>query len=264
MTSNPPGSATMEAASRHDLAFNDYQYDDFKNRSKDAYANAKYEILSKWIGKTGEGPRNILNAGCGSGELSFLLASRGHAVEGIDPGTEYVELAKQQAKQFGLTRCTFDVAGIEEFSEKHTGGLYDVVVATDVIEHIKDDVAAVRAMLKLLKPGGDLFITVPAGPYLFGFHDEQLGHYRRYTLKMCRDVLPDGVHVHRLRYFGMCLIPIAWWFSVKKRKNYPVAEAGDGKSMPIVSRIMHALFATEKKVPLPLGTSCLMWAKKAR
>jgi len=41
-----------------------------------------------------------------------------------------------------------------------------------------------------------------------------------------------------------------------------VAQAGDGSPMPIISRIMHALFAIEKKIPLPLGTSCLMWAVK--
>lgn len=249
--------------SNHDLAFNPYQYEDLKTRSQDAYANAKYDILSAWIAKTGSGPRNILNAGCGSGELSFLLGAQGHRVEGLDPGAEYIDLAKAQAAKFGLHGCTFSVSGIEDFAAANAGKQYDVVVATDVIEHIKDDVTAVNAMLALLKPGGDLFLTIPAGPYLFGYHDEQLGHYRRYTLKMCRDVLPDGVSVHRLRYFGFCLIPIAWWFSVKQRKNYPVAEAGDGKSMPIMSRIMHALFAVEKKVPLPLGTSCLVWAKKS-
>lgn len=249
-------------ASNHDLAFNPYQYEDLKTRGQDAYANAKYDILSAWIRKTGPAPRNVLNAGCGSGELSFLLGSQGHRVEGLDPGAEYIDLARAQAAKFGLKDCTFSVAGIEEYAQANAGKLFDVVVATDVIEHIKDDVAAVKAMLSLLKPGGDLFLTIPAGPYLFGYHDEQLGHYRRYTLKMCRDVLPDGVRVHRLRYFGFCLIPIAWWFSVKQRKNYPVAEAGDGKSMPILSRIMHALFAVEKKVPLPLGTSCLVWAKK--
>ncbi|HEV7301547.1 MAG TPA: class I SAM-dependent methyltransferase [Tepidisphaeraceae bacterium] len=252
---------TTTTTSNHDLTFNAYQYADFKSRGQDAYANAKYDILAKWIAKGGAN-RDILNAGCGSGEFSFLLGSQGHRVEGIDPGPEYVELAKTQAEQLGFKNLTFSVAGIEDFAAANAGRQYDAVIATDVIEHIKDDVAAVRAMLSLLTPGGDLFITVPAGPKLFGYHDEQLGHYRRYTLKMCRDVLPDGVHLHKLRYFGMCLVPIAWHFSVKKRKNYPVAEAGDGKSMPIASRIMHALFAVEKKVGLPWGTSCLMWAKK--
>ena len=252
--------------SNHDLAFNSYQYEDLKIRSQDAYANAKYDILTHWIGQGAIAPqasRDILNAGCGSGELSFLLGSLGHRVEGIDPGEEYVNLARAQAAQLRLNQVTFTVSGIEAFAAAHPNRRFDVVVATDVIEHINDDVTAVQAMLSLLKPGGDLFITVPAAPYLFGYHDEQLGHYRRYTLKMCRNVLPTGVVVHKLRYFGMCLIPIAWWYSVKKRKNYPVAQAGDGKSMPLVSRIMHALFAVEKKIPLPLGTSCLMWAKRS-
>jgi 2-polyprenyl-3-methyl-5-hydroxy-6-metoxy-1,4-benzoquinol methylase len=249
-------------SSNLDLTFNAYQYEDFKSRGQDAYANAKYDILARWIAKGGAN-RDILNAGCGSGELSFLLGSQGHRVEGIDPGAEYVEMAQAQAQQLGFKNLSFHVAGIEDFAAAHAGRLYDAVVATDVIEHIKDDVAAVRAMLSLLKPGGDLFITVPAGPKLFGYHDEQLGHYRRYTLKMCRAVLPAGVRVERLRYFGLCLVPIAWHFSVRQRKNYPVAAAGDGKSMPIASRVMHALFAVEKKVGLPKGTSCLMWAKKA-
>ena len=115
----------------------------------------------------------------------------------------------------------------------------------------------------LLKPGGDLFIPVPGGPYLFGYHDEQLGHYRRYTLKMLKRTLPpQGMRGVKLRYFGMGLIPVAGLYSVKRRTNYPVAEVADGKSMPLMTRAMNLVFGIEKKVPLPLGTSCLMWAKK--
>jgi SAM-dependent methyltransferase len=263
-TTTPP-STPSAATSKQDQRFNEYQYEDLKTRSQDAYANAKYDILTKWVDRAGGGkPLNVLNAGCGSGELSFLLGAKGHTVEGIDPGVEYIDLATAQAKQYGLsTTLTFHVDEVEKFAAKHPDKRYDLVVATDVIEHIKDDVTAVRSMLQLLKPGGDLLLTIPAGPYLFGYHDEQLGHYRRYTLDMCRDVVPGNATIRQLRYFGMCLIPIAWWFSVKTRRNYPVAEAGDGKSMPILSRIMHALFGIEKAIPLPLGTSCLMWATKS-
>jgi 2-polyprenyl-3-methyl-5-hydroxy-6-metoxy-1,4-benzoquinol methylase len=252
--------AAAPAADARDLRFNSYQYEDFKARTQDPYANTKYRILATWLpkGRT----LSILNAGCGSGELSFQLAALGHDVVGFDPGAEYVDMANASARKIEMRNCAFEVADIESYHAAHPEAKYDVVVCTDVLEHVKDDVGNCAALARMLKPGGQLLITVPAGPYLFGYHDEQLGHYRRYTLKMLTKILPPDVRLVKRRYFGMGLIPIAYLYSCRWRKNYPVAQAGDGKSMPIMSRIMRAMFATERVLPLPLGTSCLLWAQR--
>jgi SAM-dependent methyltransferase len=60
-------------------------------------------------------------------------------------------------------------------------GGYGLVVAMDVLEHVEDDVGALREWASRLLPGGLAFITVPAFPLLWSYHDEILGHWRRYT-----------------------------------------------------------------------------------
>ena len=54
-------------------SFNHYQYDDLVNRENDPYAKAKYQILLDYLEKKGYSNLDILNAGCGSGDLSILL-----------------------------------------------------------------------------------------------------------------------------------------------------------------------------------------------
>jgi hypothetical protein len=186
-----------------------------------------------------------------------------HKVDSIDPGAEYIDLARSSpgAAVYG-DNCTFEVSDIASYRAAHPDRRYDVVVSTDVVEHIEDDLGTVATLCEMLKPGGDLLLTVPAGPYLFGYHDEQLGHYRRYTRKMARRTLPPGMQVQKLRYFGATMVPVAWLFSKKLRRNYPVPQAEEGKRTPLLRRVLDAMLASEKYVSLPLGTSCLMWARK--
>ncbi len=145
--------------------FNAYQYQDLLARSRDLYAHTKYRILLEWLGAEPK-PLRILNAGCGSGDLSFLLAEAGHDVMGVDPSREYIELARQTAGALAIPRCTFKVCSIEDLQVSQP---YDCVIATDVIEHIRDDVKAVEKLIACARPGGLLMLTVPAGQWLFGF-----------------------------------------------------------------------------------------------
>lgn len=240
---------------------NTYQVEDMAVRQHDAYAHAKYEILVDWLETFAKTPVHILNAGCGSGELSFLLSSVGHYVRGIDPSAEFIQLAREQAQQLGTVSCEFEVAALEEHAYSHPAH-YDCVMATDVLEHIEDDRSAIVALSQLLKPGGNLYVTVPAGQYLYGYHDEQLGHRRRYSLRRLSAILPDDLQVVRLRYFGMSLIPIAWLYSQVLRRPYPVAEMGDRESSPFLSRLLGVVLTVEKRIHSPVGTSCLLWARK--
>ncbi len=86
---------------------------------------------------------------------------------------------------------------------------YDAIVCLDVVEHLPDDRRAVEHLRDLLKPNGALFIAVPALQFLYGFHDEQLGHYRRYSRNQLADLLQEFYRLGRCRYFGFTLIPIA-------------------------------------------------------
>ena len=232
--------------------FNPAQYDDFLAKSDDVYARTKYEILLGWL----RGRLRVLNAGCGSGELSLLLAAAGHEVVGIDPDPTYVQLARDRAAD-RFPSCRFEVSSIENY--RGPDG-FDAAVSTDVLEHIADDRRAFERLADLVRPGGHVLIAVPAGQWLFGYHDEQLGHYRRYSASTLRQLVSGRCRVRRLRYFGCTLIPVCLLYSQWLRKKYPIAEVGGKKSL--VSRVLNVLLAIEQRVHVPLGTSVLLCAER--
>ena len=234
--------------------FNQAQYDDLAVKSQDVYANTKYDILEKYL--RGQRGLRVLNAGCGSGELSLRLAARGHRVVGIDLEPSYVGLAVANAARGDYGgRVSFEVASIEGYGGP---GGFDCVIATDVLEHIEDDRTAFAKMVSLVKPGGLVLVTVPAGQWLFGYHDEQLGHFRRYNKKMLRALVSPLCHVRRMRYFGFTLVPACYLYSKRLRRPYPVAESADTWQRPFRALVLRGLMRMDRLLPLPFGTSLLM------
>jgi SAM-dependent methyltransferase len=233
--------------------FNPYQFEDLLTRSQDQYANAKYRIIAGYL--HGCERLRILNAGCGSGELSLVLSAAGHDVVGIDPASEYIEVARRNAAEAGANRCAFEVSSIEAFA---TDRVFDCVVATDVLEHIEDDRRAIARLAALVRPGGSVILTVPAGQWLFGFHDEALGHYRRYSSASLRRLAERVLHVESIRYFGFTLIPVCLLFSRILRRPYPVAETGDSTKRPLTSSALRTLLRLDRALPAPAGTSLIL------
>jgi len=80
--------------------FNAYQYETSKSAARSVRKRQiRYpDVVDR---KRGNGSRDILNAGCGSGEFSFLLGRSATPVEGSTPGQNYVDLARAQAAKFG-------------------------------------------------------------------------------------------------------------------------------------------------------------------
>jgi 2-polyprenyl-3-methyl-5-hydroxy-6-metoxy-1,4-benzoquinol methylase len=240
-------------SARSVTTFNPYQFEDLLTRSRDQYANAKYRIIAGYL--EGSEPLRILNAGCGSGELSLILAAAGHTVVGIDPAPEYIEVARQNAVAAGVAGCVFDVSSIEQFD---TDRLFDCVVATDVLEHIEDDQRAIQKLADLVRPDGRVILTVPAGPWLYGFHDEALGHFRRYSRASLQQLARQVIAVQRIRYFGCTLIPVCLLYSRILRRPYPVAETGDAERNPVSARALRSLLRLDALVQAPVGTSLIL------
>lgn len=238
-----------------DATFNQAQYDDFLAKSGDVYAQSKYRVLLKWM--SGRGRLRVLNAGCGSGELSCLLAAAGHRVVGIDPDPTYIGLARARAGS-NFPDSEYHVCSIEDYTGPSD---FDAAISTDVLEHIRDDRTAFAKMAARVRPGGLILVAVPAGQWLFGYHDEQLGHFRRYSKAALRKLVADHCTVTKMRYFGGTLIPVCLAYSRWLRKPYPVGQVGAKPGL--VSRVLNGLLALERVVPLPLGTSVLMCAEKA-
>jgi SAM-dependent methyltransferase len=231
----------------------EYTAADHEFRESDAYAQAKYAITMRWLRERPAGSR-LYNVGCGSGLFNRMAVEAGFRVEGFEPDPVAYEMARRDcpARMCAVHQCGLD--GIKG------EGVADVIVMHDVLEHIDDDDAAVKRLHALLVEGGRLVLSVPAMPSLYGYHDEQLGHYRRYTRGSLRRVVSRAFDVERLRSFGLSLVPITAYYSRLRRRPYPTGSAESG----VLSRAFSGLCSLESHVPTPVGTSLVCLARPRR
>lgn len=156
------------------------------------------------IGRSETRTISVLEVGCGTAQnLRYLrsLSSFGGQIErciGVEP-----ELVDDITMLSNKDRVVRDVSELTE-----TG--FDLLVVMDVIEHIEDERQALKNWLPLLKPGGLVFITVPAFQNLWSYHDEVLRHFRRYTRSSLVDVCTDvGLKTQATSYaFSHAFVPV--------------------------------------------------------
>jgi SAM-dependent methyltransferase len=90
---------------------------------------------------------------------------------------------------------------------------FDTVICLNVVEHLSDDVGALRNIYNVLDAGGRAIILVPNGPKLFGTLDKVLGHCRRYTEDQLAGIGRDaGFTVEKVLKFNRPGVP-AWWLN---------------------------------------------------
>ncbi len=139
---------------------------------------------------------------------------------------------------------------------------FDLVVATDVLEHIQDDSSFLSHMKRHCKAGGRFVITVPALSYLYGYPDEILGHYRRYSIQQFCSLLKTCMEITWHRYYGVFLLPAAFLFSRLIKRPYPLKEIeGNESKTGVLNRVIVLLLKIEKKVYSPIGVSLLAIGK---
>ena len=115
-------------------------------------------------------------------------------------------------------------------------GLSDcIVIMMDVLEHIEDDYAILREIKSKLGHNAFFFITVPAFMSVWSSHDVYLGHYRRYTIPMLRDLLEGtDCKVDQQYYIYGSIFPLVWMVRRLKRNedNMTNPESSDMKPLP--------------------------------
>ena len=124
----------------------------------------------------------VLDVGCGVGPISLYCAARGLSVVGIDVSNRAIAIATDAQKNLGITNARF-VSG--ELNKKI--GSFSLVIASEIIEHLADDIAFAEMLAVNLDQGGWLLLTTPSSENVLarigwyrGF-DRRVGHYRRYT-----------------------------------------------------------------------------------
>ena len=120
-----------------------------------------------------EGVRTVLEIGAGVGAVGSVLAGRFDYL-GLEPDAASYEVGRRRIEAAGGRLDPIP------YTELAAGERFDLVCAFEVLEHLPDDAAALAAWRELLRPGGRLLISVPAGLRRFGASDKLVGHVRRY------------------------------------------------------------------------------------
>jgi SAM-dependent methyltransferase len=157
--------------------------------------------------------KRVLEIGSGTGNLTRRLVPRdAYVASDINP------LYLQTLQSLTLDRPYLDVTLTDvtkgETFPRVEGG-FDTVVCLNVVEHVDDDVGALRNIRGALAPDGRAIILVPNGPKILGTLDEVLGHRRRYTEPELRRVAAEaGLEVEQILRFNRVGWP-AWWLNGK-------------------------------------------------
>ncbi|MGE0527255.1 MAG: class I SAM-dependent methyltransferase [Bdellovibrionales bacterium] len=245
----------MSESVRENLA---YKTQDHSFRSRDEYANAKYDITTDWIKPALLGPGNLIvaNIGCGTGEYNLRLKEFGVQVLACEPEDQAFKIASGLADGRQVQVANM---GLEEFANAHQSVGFDILVMHDVLEHIENEARAVKCVADLIKPGGQAVISVPAYQWLFGHHDVQLGHYRRYTKSRLTEIFLPRFTILHSRYYGSAFIPVTLMFSKWMKKSYP-AEAATSAAWK--RKLFRTACQVQRHLAEPIGTSALIHIQK--
>ncbi len=129
---------------------------------------------------------NVLDVGCGVGTLAFYLANKGCAVDAFDISSSAIAICKEFKSYSGMKNIQFYNRNVSNLTTKNK---YDLVLCTEVIEHIPDDKQFLKSVSKLMKKNGFLVLSTPslhAPLYRLGFlkkFDTEVGHLRRYEME---------------------------------------------------------------------------------
>ena len=214
-----------------------------------------------WMQRGRAGAR-VLEVGCGTGNVLRVLENvcTGAVIVGMEMFIEGLHFAKRR------TSAGLVCGRIEHLPFRRD---FSLIGLFDVLEHIPDDGAALRALHLQLETGGTLMITVPAHQSLWSRFDEASGHCRRYSSVALQEVLgSSGFHVEYLSPFMLPLFPLVW-VSRRLGDRHASSDAVQRElDVPgVVNASLRAVLKLEEPLlngvrRLPLGTSLCAIARK--
>lgn len=199
------------------------------------YAGRRALVRRELAGLT---PGRALDVGCGPAGNSDVLRQLGWQVTALD----YVRDSAVLARRRGLDALQADARSLP-----FPDGTFDLLLSSDAWEHIEEDDLVAAESHRVLRPGGHLFVTVPAGMDLWSGHDVALGHVRRYA----RDELVDlveraGFQVDEVFGWNVLLRPVA-----RARRRRRVTSQSEMEPVnPLVNGVLRAIVAVEARLPL--------------
>lgn len=205
---------------------------------------------------------SILDIGCSSGILLNELMSCGFKQENLY-GIDISEDAIEYCKDSQLKNVFVMDAQSPNLNRK-----FDVIVSSDCLEHLEQDVDALKRWYDLLKDGGILLIFVPAFKFLWSQHDVANMHYRRYTEKELKNKLTSSnFKIKKSSYWNFFLFPPILLIRLlsKIRSSKTKEEIGDLKEVKF-NKLFFSVINFENKllshINFPWGVSVFAVAQK--
>lgn len=194
----------------------------------------------------------VLEVGGGLGNLTRVIADHATEVVSLEPVERFAEHARNQFADNANVRCLHGYLADYPIPETKADR-FDTVISFNVVEHIEDDITAHQHMRAMLRPGGKVITFVPAGMWAYGKLDQELGHFRRYSLITLRQTMEhaglrwiEGAYHNRIGALG-------WYYNsrILKKCNVPVGQAR------LFNRLLPAIRLLERLLPLPFGQSVI-------
>ncbi len=209
------------------------------------------------------GSLRILDAGCGTGGNSAHLRAYG-TVTGIDYSADALTFARERPG-IRLARASVETLPFADAS-------FDLVLSNDVLCHlgVASDLTALREFNRVLRPGGVLYLQLPAYQWLRSHHDEAVHTGHRYSAAEVRRLVHGGgLRVRRITYGNSLLLPAAAAWRALNR--FLPAGGSDDRSdvRPMaapVNRLMRNVLGLEAPIVarrnLPFGLSVIAVAER--
>jgi SAM-dependent methyltransferase len=216
-------------------------------------------LVRRLIGRyLGPAPKTLLDIGSGGGYFCRQLAGEGYRMTAADFIPSGLRGLRNQPEICGV-QCSVEALALRAEA-------FDGAMVLDVLEHVHD-VTAVRELTRALKPGGRLFVTVPAVPWLWSYRDEDAGHKRRYRRSDLIGLLKSaGLSVDYVTYYQFFLFPLTAASRVMGRGSSRTRDLED-MPPPVVNAVLSAVNRMESALGhlwrYPWGSSLVAVARKS-
>lgn len=233
----------------------------FDNEETHFFYVANHKIFLHLLSKRIPRDKNlkILDAGCGTGLFAHYLQEFGN-VKGVDYHEDAVRLSKKR----GVSAVRSDIRHIP-FKDN----TFDVVTCIDVIVHqkIKSDVAIVRELRRVLKPGGILLLRVAAVPWLMSQHDRYVMTRERYSKNHLKNTIEKaGLTIEKLSYMNFLLFFPAALNKLFERASGKHESSIIANTPKWINNAAMNTLASERfildAINLPIGNGLVVIAKK--
>lgn len=200
----------------------------------------------------------ILDAGCGEGTLLKQLNHKNNILYGMDISKTALENISPPIEE----NIKFLIGDISK-QESLPPMKFDLIICSEVLEHLDDDDTAIKNMNNLLNNSGKLIITVPYKKKYWTLHDDYAGHFRRYEWDELIDKLEqNGFTILKIFSWGWPLFNLYYKIFLKNI-NPDIIWGEKTKLKSMVSNILYYVFLCDDLFTfLPKGRRLFVLAKK--